>query len=86
MSGATSDLDSKLRDLFGSKADIVHAWYSFDETLGYYIVRTPLRTPSEGVKLVFVRTFYIGLHKPENVEISIDKITVLDAKRDNKGV
>ena len=77
MSGLIPDHDRKIRAWFGNEAEVIHAWHSFNETTGYYVIRLP---SDAGVKLHFARTFYIGAHDVSNIEISIDKTTVLGLK------
>jgi hypothetical protein len=60
--------------------DITHSWYEIDNMVAYHVI---IKAPTEDYpnpKIYFIRTFYIGDFKPENVEISIDKIAYPNGK------
>jgi hypothetical protein len=74
--GSPADHNAKLNDWLPESGgySVMHSWYEMDNMAAYHVVN---KVPTEGdpnPKLYFIRTFYIGEFKPENVEISIDKM------------
>jgi hypothetical protein len=52
---------------------IMHRWMDPDYMTGYHIVAKGPSEANVNPTFYFIRTFYIGEIKPENIEISIDK-------------
>jgi hypothetical protein len=73
--GKPKDHYDKVEDWMPSGAgyNLMHRWMDPDYMTGYHIVAKDANETNAIPMLYFIRTFYIGEIKPENMEISIDK-------------
>lgn len=80
--GNPKDHYDKVEDWMPSGAgyNLMHRWMDPDYMTGYHIVAKDANETNAIPMLYFIRTFYIGEIKPENMEISIDKTGKLDGK------